>query len=149
MAHGDLSDLVGLCSLLFGLTSIFYPKLWTLGLPAISLLPLLSDPLTASTLVAIQTSGGAFAFMGLACYVVRWNTVNSGAAVLGCFIVAANSISISLAMDKNTFVFRGWYIIAFIATIGVYHFIARPNPLLTSDMLLKLEKEKEEKKKGK
>ena len=84
--------------------------------------------------------------MGLACYVVRWNRVNSVAAAVGCFIVLANSISIALAMDKNLFVFRGWYVIAVIAAIGVYHFIVNPNPVLTSAMLLQQEKDKEAKK---
>ena len=144
MPHGDLSDLVGLSSLIFGLASIFYPSLW--AMPVLAVQPLLTGPLTPSTLVAIQASGGGFAFMGLACYVVRWNRVNSAAAAVGCFIVLANSISIALAMDKNLFVFRGWYVIAVIAAIGVYHFIVNPNPVLTSAMLLQQEKDKEAKK---
>jgi hypothetical protein len=147
MPHGDYSDIIGLSTLALGATSIFYPKWMTLGFGALK--PALSSAVSDSTLTAIQAGGAPLMALGMAFSVVRWNKVNSIAAVAGCVVTAINYAYIGLKMDNFTFVLRPWYIISAVFLAGAYHFAFHSNPMLTSADLLKKEKEEAEKKKGK
>ena len=147
MPHGDFSDVIGLSTLVLGATSIFYPKWITLGYGALK--PALSSAVSDSTLTVIQAGGAPLMALGMAFYIVRWNKVNSMAAVAGCVVSAINYAYIGLKMDNNTFVLRPWYIISAVFLAGAYHFAFHSNPMLTSADLLKKEKEEAEKKKGK
>ena len=79
-------------------------------------------------------------------FVVRWNTLNGKAAMLGCMIASATFASTGLAMDGYTFQLRGWYIFALALFAAGLHLGFNANPMLTSAMLLEKEKAKAAKK---
>ena len=147
MPHGDYSDFIGLSTLALGATSIFYPKWMTLGFGALK--PALSSAVSESTLTVIQAGGAPLVALGMAFFIVRWNKVNSMAAVAGCAVTALNYAYIGLKMDNFKFVFRPWDVISAVFLAGAFHFAFYSNPMLTSADLLKKEKEEAEKKKGK
>ena len=98
MPHGDYSDFIGLSTLALGATSIFYPKWMTLGFGALK--PALSSAVSESTLTVIQAGGAPLVALGMAFFIVRWNKVNSMAAVAGCAVTALNYAYIGLKMDN-------------------------------------------------
>jgi hypothetical protein len=147
MPHGDYSDIIGLSSIALGATSIFYPKWAFLGLGMIK--PAFATAVSDSALTAIQAGGAPLVALGMAFSVVRWNKVNSIAAIAGCIVTALNYAYIGLKTDNYTFVLRPWYLISALFLAGAYHFAFHSNPMLTSADLLKKEKEEADKKKGK
>lgn len=79
-------------------------------------------------------------------FVVRWNTLNGKAAMLGCFFAALTFAFVGMSLDKYVFVLRGWYVLAAAFVAFGLHFGFNANPMLTSAMLLEKEKKKAEKK---
>lgn len=138
MPHGDLSDYVGVSSLVFGLGSIFAPAA-VAALSAGPIKPLVDGAASEATLAAMRLAGAAFVFVGTTSFGVRWNTVNHFSAAAGCAAISLVSAFNALSMDKYAFVPRPWWLLAAIHAVGAYHFYANPNPMLTSADLKKKE----------
>ncbi len=147
MPHGDLSDFGGVSCLAFGLASIFKPSLWYEKLGPVE--PMFTSKATPDALVAIRFVGAVLMFCAVVLYVNRWNRVNGAAGAIGCLTIAGNAIHIALAMDKYTFVLRGWYVFAAAMVITALHLLINPNPTWTSALLAEEEKKKAAKKAGK
>jgi hypothetical protein len=145
MPHGDFSDYAAFSCLGAGLASIFAPQIFTQEFGPVK--PFF-DSASAETNVVLQFAGGLLIFMALVLFVVRWNTLNGKAGGLGCFIAAANSVSISWKMD-GAFVLRGWYIFGIIFFLAGLHLCFNANPQWTSETLAKKEAERAAKKAAK
>ncbi|GMI45908.1 hypothetical protein TrCOL_g704 [Triparma columacea] len=144
MPHGDLSDSAASFCALTGLVSLFYPQSWFLGLGPVQ--PMLDGDATPAMLSLIQVIGGLLLLLGPVFFVVRWNTLNGKAAMLGCLIASATFAAVGLRLDSWTFVPRGWYLFTSAFFVSGMHFGFNANPMLTSAMLLEKEKAKAAKK---
>lgn len=140
MPHGDFSDKLALFTFVTGTVSMISPSLWWSSLGPVQ--PMFKGESTEEALLAIQFVGGLLTFMGPTFFVVRWNVLNGKAAALGCWIIAANTLLLTLRMDSFAFVLRGWYMFVIMFTYGGYHLAFRANPMLTSAMLLEKEQKK-------
>jgi hypothetical protein len=140
MPHGDLSDRASAFCAFTGLVSIAYPSAWFIG--AGPLKPFFDGAATPTELALIRCIGGLLMFMGPVLFVVRWNTVNGKAGMLGMLIASATFAWTGLSIDGFEFVFRGWYIVALAFLGAAWHLGFNANPMLTSADLLEKEKKK-------
>lgn len=140
MPHGDFSDKMALFTFVTGTMSMIAPSVWFATLGPVQ--PMFKGESTDEALAAIQFAGGCLFFMAPTLFVVRWNVLNGKAAALGCWIVAANTLLLTLRMDGFAFVLRGWYVFVAMFTYAGYHLAFKANPMLTSAMLLEKEQKK-------
>ena len=145
MPHGDLSDFAGLFSFATGLASIFAPNLWYREFGPVK--PMFDGSITAESTAMISFIGSLLVFVGLASFIVRWNTTNAISAATGYFFAAINSAYIAHQMD-GSFVLRGWHLFSAVFLIGAFHMKFNPNPKWTSKTLKAHEDEKAKKKKS-
>ena len=144
MPHGDLSDYAAYTCFFSGLVSVLYPSTWFLS--AGPLKPFFDGSPTAEVLALIRVIGGLLLLNFPIFFVVRWNTLNGKAAMLGCFVAAFTFAYVGLSLDGNAVVLRPWYLLSAAFVAFGLHFGFNANPMLTSAMLLEKEKKKAEKK---
>ncbi len=140
MPHGDFSDKASLTCWIIGGTSVFAPSLWYSS--AGPLKPMLDGEPTPEALAAIRMVGGLLLFMAPVLFMVRWNTLNGKAGMIGCTIAAGTAAYNALLMDGFSFVLRGWWLLVLFFVLTALHLGFNANPMLTSAMLLEKEKER-------
>ena len=144
MPHGDFSDFAGLFSVVTGVASIFSPNVWYREFGPVK--PMFDGAPTAESTAMISFMGSLMLFIGLASFMVRWNTTNALSAFLGYFLAAVNAVYISYRMD-GAFILRGWHLFAGIYLLAALHMKFNPNPKWTSATLKAHEEEKAKKSK--
>jgi len=99
MPHGDLSDSAAAFSAITGIVSIFYPQAWFMGVGPLR--PFFDADVSPVGLALVQIIGGLLMLMAPIFFVVRWNTLNGKAAMLGCFTASTTFTVVGLKVRRS------------------------------------------------
>ena len=138
MPHGDFSDKASFTCWVLGISSLVAPTTIWYGSVG-PLKPMFDGEPTVESLATIRMIGGLLLFMAPVLFMVRWNTLNGKAGMIGCFTAAGVAGYNALAMDEFAFVLRGWWLLVAFFILTALHLGFNANPMLTSAMLLEKE----------